>query len=398
LYTAQPTTKTSGDGIIYTCATGIGAITPGFQAGMYNTCKNQLTVYGNFVADQVKLMRTFGSLRDETPTTTGGSGSLGATTPSEPPQPRPVPQYNYACTSSGETYYTGGSGGNSTPGSGTADCLPGDTSHGYFASFPGTEYNVPCEVTSNSTYIYIINPSFGTQSCPTGTTVASGASSGSLTTNGADWSSCTGPTGFPCVNTGSSVYDDTNYSVTYPVNATPPGADYHLTLNYSNNNAGAWPPPAPSDGNTPFAYNVDVYVNGTLVKSNWQLPSGSSAGSATTDLGALRANSSITLTWNNNGWISPVTGIPGSTVTPYDPNLQINSLSVSSPATPGTPASAASCSNSAGAFWNPSLTPHTCAAEVFDFSPELYLSSPAIAPTNGGGVQPTSITSLPPVL
>lgn len=46
-----------------------------------------------------------------------------------------------------------------------------------------------------------------------------------------------------------------------------------------------------------------------------------------------------------------------------------------------------------------SSSPHTtCAAEVFQFSPEIYLSKPEIRPAGNGSNQYDSITSLPPVL
>lgn len=48
---------------IYTCVTSNGKQ----PANSYDTCKNQLLVHGSFVADQIKLGRTFGSLRDEQP-------------------------------------------------------------------------------------------------------------------------------------------------------------------------------------------------------------------------------------------------------------------------------------------------------------------------------------------
>ncbi len=49
---------------------------------------------------------------------------------------------------------------------------------------------------------------------------------------------------------------------------------------------------------------------------------------------------------------------------------------------------------------NGSLTSNrpTCASEVFDFSPETYLSTPAIEPPNNGQPQWDSVTSLPPIL
>jgi hypothetical protein len=72
--------------------------------------------------------------------------------------------------------------------------------------------------------------------------------------------------------------------------------------------------------------------------------------------------------------------------------------SAGSAASNATAATGTNCSNSTGAYQNLSLSPLTCAAEVFDFSPELYLSAPAVKQNNTGGPQPTAITSLPPVL
>ncbi len=46
-------------GTIYTC--GQASFTPVAATGLYD-CNNQLTVYGSFIADQVDLMRTFGTL------------------------------------------------------------------------------------------------------------------------------------------------------------------------------------------------------------------------------------------------------------------------------------------------------------------------------------------------
>ena len=60
-----------------------------------------------------------------------------------------------------------------------------------------------------------------------------------------------------------------------------------------------------------------------------------------------------------------------------------------------------SCSNArAGAksYFPTAGRPNTCAAEVFDFSPEFYLAQPSINPPNGGAIIYDSITSLPPVL
>ena len=57
LYIAQPSGK------IYTCADASG-FAPMAASAMYDNCKNRLTVYGSFIANQINLMRTFGSLRN----------------------------------------------------------------------------------------------------------------------------------------------------------------------------------------------------------------------------------------------------------------------------------------------------------------------------------------------
>lgn len=67
LYLAQPKDATTG-GNIYTCASAQG--TPDSN---YTDCNNQLVVYGSFVANQVRMLRTFGSLRDEIPNPATGS-------------------------------------------------------------------------------------------------------------------------------------------------------------------------------------------------------------------------------------------------------------------------------------------------------------------------------------
>jgi hypothetical protein len=55
--------KTGGH--IYTCASGFAAMA---KDQLYNNCYRQLVVHGSFVADNVDLMRTYGSLRNEKPT------------------------------------------------------------------------------------------------------------------------------------------------------------------------------------------------------------------------------------------------------------------------------------------------------------------------------------------
>jgi len=63
LYIAQGTSSGT-KGKIFTCAVNdSGAFKPVGNSNIYSTCKNQLLVHGSFVADQVNLMRTLGSLR-----------------------------------------------------------------------------------------------------------------------------------------------------------------------------------------------------------------------------------------------------------------------------------------------------------------------------------------------
>lgn len=67
VYIAEPTSSTSGDGNIYTCSTNGGSGAHPYSSvalgiGTYDACNTQLTVNGSFVANQVWLLRTFGTL------------------------------------------------------------------------------------------------------------------------------------------------------------------------------------------------------------------------------------------------------------------------------------------------------------------------------------------------
>jgi hypothetical protein len=59
---------------------------------------------------------------------------------------------------------------------------------------------------------------------------------------------------------------------------------------------------------------------------------------------------------------------------------------------------AANCSNSNNGANRSFTRVNTCAAEVFDFSPELYLGKPAVKLQNNGSYIWQAITSLPPIL
>lgn len=107
VYTAQNTAPGGTKGRIYTCAAGSG-FAPRASAEQYDACKNQLTVNGSFVANDVRLMRTFGSLRDDrlarSPTSSAipffGGYAL-------PPTPHALAHVNlYRFTKGGTEYYT----------------------------------------------------------------------------------------------------------------------------------------------------------------------------------------------------------------------------------------------------------------------------------------------------
>jgi hypothetical protein len=66
IYVAKAGTSADTDGKIYDCSdTPDGQFFKAMPTDeLYDNCNQQLTVYGSFIADQVNLMRTFGSLRD----------------------------------------------------------------------------------------------------------------------------------------------------------------------------------------------------------------------------------------------------------------------------------------------------------------------------------------------
>jgi hypothetical protein len=76
IYIAQP--DGASGGVIYTCATGMSALP--LDGNLFDTCNNKLTVNGAFVADQVQLLRTSGSLsqsnRGDGPPGGGAAGEV----------------------------------------------------------------------------------------------------------------------------------------------------------------------------------------------------------------------------------------------------------------------------------------------------------------------------------
>ena len=298
IYIAQQKIKDDGSadtttGKIYTC--GTSSFTPLQTSGspnIYNNCHNQLVVYGSFVADQVNLMRTFGSLRDETPNPP--TGSVGGT-PAEP--------WGLYWTHSGAI----------PAGYNCANITDNSTSH------DTTQYDNYLCAPSSSGLDMKWTFYAGSPTCDFGQPGLSNLN-------------CVQTHGYPyCApfNTGETDWGDNylcfNQNVNPTIGTAPDGRDCTKMDEDSDPN-GSW-------------------VSGYYVCVNYKTPAS-----------------------------------PGT------------------PAQPATVRSPLSCSNTPGV--NPKAGP-TCAAEVFRFSPEIYLSNPGgpCSSNCGGGTPPAQvITSLPPEL
>jgi hypothetical protein len=79
IYIAPSVTELDGSyqatGKIYTCASGLRA--PIVAGALYSGCNAQLTIHGSLLASQINLLRTFGSLRDESNGVPGGCDNNG---------------------------------------------------------------------------------------------------------------------------------------------------------------------------------------------------------------------------------------------------------------------------------------------------------------------------------
>lgn len=300
IYTAQPSSASSG-GKIYTC--GTASFTPVPATSLFG-CNNQLLVYGSFEANQVNLMRTFGSLRDETPNPAVSIGATpGATAPlvwndrgaSNNPS-------GDTCTKIYEPSEPGGTNyqnnvGPITDGFGTGNdylCVPPNDGIGPDGSPDQIQLSWTCDNFATG------NPN----NCDTGTALST------CVTNSAPYSWATWVDDEFCSNYAisfvSSSYNPTN------------GSQYCTSI-----------------------YDPSNDVDG----GNWQ-----------------------------DAYICIPRGQAGST-TPASANV------------------ASPCSN-AGI----QETTETCAAEVFELAPEMYLSNWDIKYPSNGALQYKAITSLPPVL
>ncbi len=273
LYIAQKTNSSATNGKIYTCADSSG-FAPMSASGIYG-CKNQLVVYGSFVANQVNLMRSFGSLRDEIP---------------NPGTPDILP----------------------TPGA----SVPLDWSHaGSIAGETCTQIDNPREkneYTWNDNYLCVPPADSSVQIGWTNKGKTDDLKKAGLTNCTDSWKNVLKPTGYKNYDKWDQAFLCSNVPISFRTSADPAQS---CTLIDEPSNTG-WP---------------TVYV-------------------------CVQKGSS---------------GSTGTAPTPKSPPYH--------------------CSNNAG-------TATTCAGEVFEFSPQLYLANPSNNPPSNGALQFQSITSLPPVL
>ncbi|MFI5270685.1 MAG: hypothetical protein ACHQT9_01395 [Candidatus Saccharimonadales bacterium] len=221
-----------------------------------------------------------------------------------------------------------------------------------------------------------------------------------VTNNGSSYTACgpISPGTTPCSIDKKSVYSYQEYGADYSFASVPARSGYSLTINYQNYQASGsnWPPPPGLK--PPYTYSIEIDVNGSSVATP-SLPANGS--SYNLSLGSLPANPTITIKWLNNYWIA-WNGNPNA----FDPNFEINSLKLDAPAipaTPGTPGTPGTppippasfnCTNNGG-----TTSPRsTCAAEVFDFSPENYLSYPNTQGGTQGAINAVNVYNLPPIL
>ena len=309
LYIAKPNSAGVG-GKIYTCYPGFGPVPASYISNLFNKgCNNQLAVYGNFEANQVNMMRTYGSLRDETPT----PGTPG--TPGSPGAPQAL-VWNHA----------GGANDSGQGGDGATTGMNCTQINEPWDSTPFTantwDDNYLCVPSSSSTKL---NWSFS------GLAAAQHAQTPDCT---ASWGSVVDPYGVPSGGLLGGLLGPTN---------NRGWVDNYLCSNY----------PISFQVGNPDPTGINQYC--TLVNE----PADSEGGNV----------------WQNTYVCiaKPTSGTPPG---------------------PAAAHAATPCSNAG----TQSSSRPTCAAEVFDFSPEFYLSNPNIGQPSGGATQFKARTALPPVL
>lgn len=268
---------------------------------MYDTCKQQLVVHGSFVADQVNLMRTYGSLRNEQPSG-GGAAQIGVIwSCGGGVCPAPANMSTMTCAQ-----ITNASEPASSTWYDNYLCLPSGKGYkiGWVEEDPSKNFSAAAAIAKLNT-----NPSTAGMSPSDCQRWEVSEAEAPYSGEGSSWENA-----WLCNTAG-------------------------LTFSYTGQIPGKYC--------TPIIENDDPHANGI-----WN---------------ADKAQTFI---------CEPLAGPP----TPPTPPL--------------------SCSSAVGgaSHFVRLGTRYTCAAEVFDFSPDLYLSNPAIMLPSYGADVFDSVTSLPPVL
>jgi len=276
---------------IYTCANGFNPVS---AVNLYNDCRNQLVVTGSFVAKQVNLMRTLGSLRDEEP----NPGTPGGGTP------------NLQWSSCG--IYGHPVGGESCLSASPASLGLRCTNISEPSDPDGWQDNVLCVPNSSDLHLAWTHASTNSSYADPGSGWASLA-----TLHAAGYNYCT---------------------------------KWDVPPDYDNTWHDNW-----------LCSNKDVGLHFTATPT---------AGQDCTKISEIADHDGQ---WDSGYYLCAPTSAP-------------------TPPTPKGPPFTA-CSNRGS-------QPDTisCAGEIFQYSPTLYLSDPATQPPGDGALQFQSITSLPPVL
>lgn len=298
VFISQPSSPAAG-GTVYTCATAINPTT--FKVNSdFTACHNQLLVNGSLTGNKIKLLRTFGSLRDDTPTPgTPGGSQLGL-------------QYS-SCGSYGNP-------------SGGEPCLPASGTSGLKCIHLNEPSESPAGIWDDNILCLPI----------------------------------TSPTSLYWTHWDNSPYSNRRDGAV----RGDPGV-----LNLAGVKALGYTHCTKFD--VPADYAQTWY-------DNWLCSNTDSGLNFQLNNDSTQYCTPIVEIADREGWT-----LPGHFL--CEPKAPDAIPPHSGPFT--------SCSN-AGI----QMTTDTCAAEVFRFSPELYLTDPPTQPANKGATQYDAITSLPPVL
>ncbi len=326
LYIAEATGAAINKGQIYTCAEGLAQVP---RNELYDKCYKQLTVHGSFVARKVNLMRTYGSLRDERPTSGTPAQPVGPATPGVTQRP------NWSENGIPPGYSSA---------EGVAACRPVTEA----AEYPGGIW------TDNWL-------------CLSKADVGKGVEIG--------WS-----------NTGTIPNDSSGKAMICE--------NLKFIQNMGENPAHTW-----ADNNlcsnlgTAAAPGIQVGTAYNLAQAE-----AASGGPWLCDQMYDNGDHHIPYWQKNNNikiYICLKKFVPGGGGSAAVLPAPKNPLVCSNRYGPHAPSPFTD-----GRSYAPLVAgrPDTCAAEVFDFSPEFYLAQPSVNPPSGGAIIYDAITSLPPVL